>query len=57
MHLINNISENNFNLNNPHSVGIYVEEAEINILAVQKRLNGLKKITEVEAKMKENRNN
>ena len=42
MHLIHNISENNFNLNNPHYVGIYVEEAEINILAVQKRLNGLK---------------
>ncbi|MDO4931722.1 MAG: type I restriction-modification system subunit M [Prevotellaceae bacterium] len=48
------IQENDFNLNIPRYVDTYEEEAEIDIVAVQKEIDSLEKeLAEVQAKMKE----
>ena len=47
------ISENGFNLNIPRYVDTYEEEAEIDIVAVQKEIDTLEsELAEVQAKMK-----
>ena len=48
------IQENDFNLNIPRYVDTYEEEAEIDIVAVQKEIESLEiELAEVQAKMKE----
>ena len=47
------IRENDFNLNIPRYVDTYEEEAEIDIVAVQKEIDALEsELAEVQAKMK-----
>ena len=48
------IEDNDYNLNIPRYVDTYEEEAEIDIVAVQKEIDALEaELTEVQAKMKE----